>query len=158
MHKFIWQTMFFWVVLFGCMEAVAQIRPENMDMAVIKQHNMNKKFFPEMKQERIDWAKKLKMTEAQKAQLDEIYAQSREQTEGIMLQIDELHKQLVAVREADEAKIRQILDAKQLKKFDQTIERIKKHNQPPKPRPEKRKRPTLSENVANDLRRLQNQN
>ena len=63
---------------------IAQIRPNNMNLEQMRQAGLHKKNFPEMKWEKIDWAKKLKLDDGQKIQLQKIYDQSKPQTYEIM--------------------------------------------------------------------------
>lgn len=117
--------------------ADAQIRPNNMEWEQMRQTGLHKKNFPEMKWEKIDWAKKLKLDDEQKIQLQKIYDQSRPQTYEIMQQIEKLHQQLNEVRQSEEDNIRQILNDKQKIKFDKYRARIAKQYRQMPPPPDK---------------------
>lgn len=114
--------------------ADAQIRPNNMSWPEMHQAGLHKKNFPEMKWEKIDWAKKLKLNDEQKFQLQKIYDQSKPQTYEIMQQIEKLHQQLNDVRQTEEENIRKILNDKQKIKFDKYRARLaKQHHKAPPP-------------------------
>jgi hypothetical protein len=115
----------------------AQIRPNNMNWEQMRQAGLHKKNFPEMKWEKIDWAKKLKLDDGQKIQLQKIYDQSKPQTYEIMQQIENLHQKLNEVRQTEEENIRQILNDKQKAKFDKYRARIDRQYRKTPPPPDK---------------------
>lgn len=94
----------------------------------------------------VDWVKKLKLTDMQKAQLDAIYAESRPQIETLKQQMITLRQQMANIRAEDEKKIRAILDEKQAAKFDKIQARFTKQNRAPQPRHERRQRFKMREN------------
>lgn len=130
-----WYSFLLLTTFFICYAAAteAQIRPNNMDWEQMHQAGLHKKNFPEMKWEKIDWAKKLKLNDEQTFQLQKIYDQSRPQTYEIMQQIEKLHQQLNDVRQTEEENIRKILNDKQKIKFDKYRARLTKlhHKAPP---------------------------
>lgn len=105
----------------------------------------NKKFFPEMRQPKPDWAKLLKLDDAQKEQFEAIKAKSRPQTEALMTQIETLHRQMAEIRTEDEKQLRAILNEKQLAKFDKFKAREAKQHRRPQPREERRRRFKMGE-------------
>ena len=133
-YLFLLLTAFF---IYPTAPVIAQIRPNNMNLEQMRQAGLHKKNFPEMKWEKIDWAKKLKLDDGQKIQLQKIYDQSKPQTYEIMQQIENLHQKLNEVRQTEEENIRQILNDKQKAKFDKFRARIAKQYRKAPPPPDK---------------------
>ena len=81
---------------------------------------------PRRPEKPIDWKSELDLSVAQKAQVDEIYAQSRDKVKSLIQQIDSLHQEIAETRESDDLKIRTLLNEKQQIKFDKIKARIQK--------------------------------
>lgn len=78
--------------------------------------------------QQINWNKELDLNKNQQAQVKEIYNQSHDKIKSLMAQIDTLHREIVNVRQEDEAKIRALLNEKQQIKFDKLQMRLNRNN------------------------------
>ncbi len=128
------------IIIFSLSNAEAQIRSANINWAEMQKNGMHKKFFPELKHQKVDWAKKLKMSEAQKEELQKIYAESKMETLELMQQIETAHQKLKELRDEENKKIRKILDEKQQVKFDRYKKLMAKYEGQPKPKKDKEKK------------------
>ena len=94
----------------------------------------------------------MKLNEAQKEQLNAIYAETKPRTLEIMKQIENAHKELNKIRQEEEEKIRLILNEKQLQKFDKHRMRKAKQYRLEKPKvKEKRNMKTKEKNIKADI-------
>ena len=103
------------------------------------------KFSQKLHDPRQDWAKLLKLDDAQKAQFDAIQSASRPQIEAIRQQIATLQQQIDNIRADDEKKLQAILTENQQIKFDKIKARIAKRHKRPQSREERKKRFKMGE-------------
>jgi len=73
---------------------------------------------PEMSIAATDWSDKLDLDDTQQERLKIIYAESQEKFNALVRQIEDLKKEIKELKEEDEQKIRNMLNAKQKIKFD----------------------------------------
>lgn len=128
------------IIAFSLSNAEAQIRSANINWEEMQKNGMHKKFFPEIKHQKVDWAKKLKMSEEQKVELQKIYAESKPQTQELMQQIEAAHQKLKELHNEEDKKIRKILNEKQQAKFDKYKKLMSKYDSKSKPKKDKEKK------------------
>ena len=99
--------------------------------------------FPKKHPTRINWIKKLSLTNEQAQQVQNIYAESQSDIEQLQKQIEQAHKKIVEIYKQDDLKIREILTEQQQIKFDKEQRKMQQHQglKPDGPRPSRKRMP-----------------